>query len=103
MERKKKNSNVIFMEVKVLVNEKNVVELELVDGEQALAQFIAEKLNQDKDVDFASFKVEHPILGSPKLYVRTKKGVAAKLVLAKIEEVKNEIADFKKQFISISK
>jgi DNA-directed RNA polymerase subunit L len=91
------------MEVKVLLNEKNVLELELVGSDQSLSQLISERLNQDKDVEFASFKVEHPLLGSPKLYVRTKKGDASKLVLEKIEEIKNELADFRKQFNEISK
>ncbi len=90
------------MEVKVLLKEKNVIELELSSIDQSLAQLISEKLNQDKDVEFASYKVEHPLLSSPKLYVRTKKGDASKLVLEKISEVHKELADFRKQFEEIS-
>jgi len=90
------------MEVKILLNEKNVLEMELKDADQSLAQLIATKLNEDKDVEFASYKMEHPLLSSPKLYVRTKKGDAAKLVLSKLEEIKKEVADFKKQFLDIS-
>jgi DNA-directed RNA polymerase subunit L len=91
------------MEVKVLTNEKNVLELELVGSDTSLAQLISERLNQDKDVEFSSFKVEHPLLAHPKLYVRTKKGDASKLVLEKIEEIKKELADFRNQFTEISK
>jgi DNA-directed RNA polymerase subunit L len=91
------------MEVKVLVNEKNTIELQLGGMDQSLAQLLAEKLNEDKDVEFASYKVEHPITEAPKLFVRTKKGDAAKLVLEKLEEIKAELADFRKQFLDISK
>ncbi len=93
----------VFMEIKVLVNEKNVIELELAGADQSLAQIIAEKLNKDKDVEFASYKVEHPILGLPTLYVRTKKADASKIVLETLEGIKKELADFKKQFADISK
>jgi len=91
------------MEVKILVNEKNVLEMELGDADQSLAQLLAEKLNDDKDVEFASYKVEHPLIGTPKLYVRTKKGEPVKLVLEKLEEIKGELSEFRKQFSDLVK
>ncbi|MCI0503776.1 DNA-directed RNA polymerase subunit L [Candidatus Micrarchaeota archaeon] len=91
------------MEVKILTNEKNVLEMELRGADSALAQLLAEKLGEDKDVEFASSKVEHPLVGEPKLYIRTKKGEPAKLVLEKLEEVKKEVTDFRAQFKDIVK
>ena len=93
----------IFMVVKILVNKDNVLELELGGVDHSLAQFLAEKIGEDKDVEFASYKLEHPIVAEPKLYVRMKKGDAMKLVLEKLEEVKKEVTDFKTQFASIVK
>ncbi|MFH0736994.1 MAG: DNA-directed RNA polymerase subunit L [Candidatus Micrarchaeota archaeon] len=91
------------MDAKVLSNEKNTLEMELTGMDQSLAQLLAEKLNQEKDVEFASYKVEHPLLGNPKLYVRTKKGEPAKLVLEKLDEMKKELLGFKEQFTQIVK
>ncbi|MFN7991166.1 MAG: RpoL/Rpb11 RNA polymerase subunit family protein [Candidatus Micrarchaeia archaeon] len=91
------------MEVRILVNEKNTIELEFVDGDQSLAQLLAEKLNSDKDVEFASYKVEHPLVGHPKVFLRTKKGEPAKLILEKLSEIKSEVAEFRKQFSDIVK
>ncbi len=91
------------MEVKILINEKNTMELEMVGGEQSLAQLLAERLNEDKDVDFASYKVEHPIVGNPKVYVRTKKGEPGKIVLEKLAEIKKELEEFRSQFSDIVK
>ncbi len=93
----------VFMEVKILTNEKNVLEMELRGADSALAQLLAEKLGEDKDVEFASSKVEHPLVGEPKLYIRTKKGEPAKLVLEKLEEVTQEVTDFRAQFKDIVK
>jgi DNA-directed RNA polymerase subunit L len=91
------------MEVKILVNEKNTLEMEFVGADQSLAQLLAEKLNSDKDVEFASYKVEHPLVASPKLILRMKKGDPAKLILEKLAEIKSEVAEFKKQFLDITK
>ncbi len=91
------------MDVKILVNEKNTLEMDLSDTDQSLAQLLAEKLNADSDVEFASYKVEHPLVACTKLFVRTKKGDPAKLVLEKLEEIKSEVAEFRSQFIQITK
>jgi len=91
------------MEVKVLLNEKNTLELELGNADQSLGQMLAEKLSAEKDVEFAASKVEHPLVGSVKLIVRTKKGDPAKLVLEKLDEVKSEVSDFRKKFMEITK
>ncbi len=91
-----------MMEVNILVKEKNVLELELVGVDQSLAQMISEKLNTNKDVEFASFKLDHPTQSQPRLYVRTKKTDPSKLVLEAIADVKKEIEDFRGQFADIS-
>lgn len=90
------------MEVRIIVNEKNTLEMELIGADQTLAQLLAEKLTGDKDVEFASYKVEHPLMANPKMLVRTKKGDPAKIVLAKLEEIKSEVSEFRKQFLDIS-
>jgi DNA-directed RNA polymerase subunit L len=91
-----------IMDVKIILNEKNVLEIEL-DTDHSLAQVLAEKLNQDKDVDFAAYKVDHPMVAKPRLYVRTKKGDPTKIVLEKVKELKKEVAEFRKQFVDIVK
>ena len=91
------------MEVKVITKEKNVLELEFDGADQSLAQVLAQKLNDDKDVEFAAYKLEHPLIAQPRLVVRTKKGDPSKLLLSKLKELKDEVADFKKQFLEIAK
>ncbi len=89
------------MAIKVLVNEKNVLELDLGDMDQSLAQLLAEKLSADSSVEFAAYKMDHPVYATPRLYVRTKKGEPSKVVLEKIEEVRKEIGEFKEKFSKI--
>ena len=91
------------MEIKILVNEKNMLEMELTDIDQSLAQLLAEKLSAEKSVEFAAFKLEHPMIANPKIIVKTKKGDPEKLVLEKLEEIKKEVKDFKTRFLEIAK
>lgn len=91
------------MDVRTLINEKNVLELELGGVDQSLAQLLTEKLNENNDVEFASYKVEHPLISSPKLYVRTKKGEPIKVVLETLNEIRKDVAEFREQFKSIVK
>lgn len=91
------------MDIKILTSEKNTLEMELGGVDQSLAQLIAEKLNEDSSIEFAACKMEHPLIGSPKLFVRTKKGDSTKLVLEKLEEIKKDLTTFKNEFLSITK
>ncbi len=92
-----------MMAVKIITNEKNVLEIELEGMDQALAQLLAEKLNADSSVEFAAFKVDHPLISKPHVYVRVKKGDPAKLVLVKLDEIRNELSEFRDKFSSIVK
>jgi DNA-directed RNA polymerase subunit L len=86
------------MEIKMLKNEKNVAEFEMVGADIALPQLLVAKLNGEKDVEFAAFKKEHPLVGHPIVIVKTKKKDALGLVMDKVEEIKEEVEEFKKQF-----
>lgn len=86
------------MEVKFIKKEKDFVEIEFVGADIAIPQLIVAKLNEDKGVEFAGFKKEHPIVGNPKITVKSKKKDAAAIVLEKIEEIEAEVEEFKKSF-----
>jgi len=91
------------MTIKIIRNEKNVLEIDLGEIDQSLARVIAEKLNETKGVEFAACKVQHPVVGTPYLVVKTKGADPAGLVTKKLEEIKKEVTEFKKQFSDIAK
>lgn len=91
------------MTVKILKSEKNILEIDLGEIDQSIAQLIVEKLNETKGVEFAACKVAHPVIGTPYLIVRTKGANPVGLVSKKLEEIKKEIGEFKKQFSEITK
>ena len=91
------------MTIKILKNEKNVLEIDLGDVDSSIAQILSERLQNTKGVEFVACKVTHPVIGTPHLIVKTKTADPVKLVTKEIEAVKKEVEDFKKQFSDIVK
>ncbi len=84
------------MEINLLKKEKKEIEFELGGGEDTtLAELIVFKLNQVPDVEFAAYKIEHPLVECPRIYVRTKKGDPAKVIEKVLDGLKKEVAEFR--------
>ncbi len=75
-----------------------MVEIEITDCDGAIPRMLVEELNKDKDVEFAAYKKDHPALAWPRVVLRTKKADPLELIIEKLENIKEEIADFQKQF-----
>ncbi len=87
-----------MMEIKMLKKEKKEIEFELgADQDTTLAEILVFKLNQNSDVEFAAYKIDHPLLNGPKIILKTKKGDPVKVIEKAIDELKKEIADFRAQ------
>ncbi|HLD60310.1 MAG TPA: RpoL/Rpb11 RNA polymerase subunit family protein [Candidatus Bilamarchaeaceae archaeon] len=86
------------MEMEVTKNEDKQLEIRLKDVDVIVLKLIVEKLNGIKDVEFAACTVEHPLLGTQKLFVKTKKGEPSKLIEKVIEELKTEVNKFSSNF-----
>lgn len=91
------------MTIKILKNEKNVLEIDLGEVDHSIAQVVAERLQETRGVEFAACKITHPVVGTPHLIVKTKTANPVNLVTKQLEEIKKEVADFKKQFSDITK
>src|SRR3989338_6880649 len=84
------------MEIKVLAQEEDYIELELVGEEQGFANALRELLINDRNVVFAAYRVDHPQISSPRLMVRTKSGsplVAIKDAVKKLKKYSSEFHD----------
>lgn len=86
------------MEIKILKNEKTELEVEFIGADTSIPQLLVARLNEDKSVEFAGFKKEHPIIGNPKVILKTKKKEPAAVLLEKLEEIKAEVETLRKEF-----
>lgn len=86
------------MEVKILNYEKNVLEFEIDGVEYTIPELLTGKLSANESVEFVSYKVEHPLIGRPRIIVKTKNKNALDVTLDALDEIKKDIAEFKKAF-----
>ncbi len=80
------------MELRILSQEKNELEVEVLGENETLLNPVKQALLADKDVEFAEYIIEHPQLSVPKIFVRTKGNTKPETVLKRT--IKSLIAEF---------
>ncbi|MEW5996319.1 MAG: DNA-directed RNA polymerase subunit L [Candidatus Micrarchaeota archaeon] len=83
------------MELKIISVADKEVEFEIVGGEYTLAELLTSRLNGKKEVEFASYRVAHPLVSNPRIYVRVSSGKALTLITDTLEELREEVAAFR--------
>lgn len=78
------------MEVAVKKETKKEFELEVIEDNTILNP-LKQRLLMNKDVEYAEWSVDHPLLSNPTFYVRVKKGEAKEAVKKAIQELKEDI------------
>jgi len=91
------------MDIKVLAQEENYIELELTDEEQGFANALRELLINDKNVEFAAYRVDHPQLSPPRLMVRTKSGSPLAAIKDAVKKLKKFSSEFNDEIKSAKK
>jgi DNA-directed RNA polymerase subunit L len=83
---------VVFLEIKISKKGENEVEIELGGEDHSFPNLLREALIQDKTVEFASYSLGHPQLGTPKLYVRTKGSKPEKALKDALKSTRKDIS-----------
>ena len=83
------------MELKIISAGEKEVEFEIIGAEYTLAELLTTRLNEKKEVEFASYRVAHPLISSPHIYVRVSSGKALTLISETLDELKEEVASFR--------
>ena len=83
------------MELKIISAEEKEVEFEIVGGEYTIAELLTSRLNDKKEVEFASYRIAHPLVANPRIYVRVSSGKALNLISETLDELKDEVAAFR--------
>ncbi len=92
------------MELRILSQSKNELEVEVLGENETLLNPVKQALLADKDVEFAEYIIEHPMLSIPKIFVRTKGSVKPETVLKRtIKSVIGEYDAFETAFVAALK
>lgn len=62
------------MEIKIVSESDNWIELEVTGEDPALLDALSELLQESDGVEYAGFRIDHPLTGKMFLIVRTKQG-----------------------------
>ena len=81
----------VASETKLLKQEKNYIELDAGDCDISVPAMVREYAAEDGDVGFASCIREHPVIGTPRLTLRTEKKDAAKVVSDSIKKARKAL------------
>jgi len=83
------------LELKIMSSGDKELEFEIVGGEYTIAELLTSRLNEKKDVEFASYNIAHPLVSNPRVYVRVSSGKALSLVSETLEELSAEVKAFR--------
>ncbi len=85
------------MEIEVIKNEREYLEVALTgaDVEIGFPNALKEILLEDKDVEFAACRQDHPLVAPPVLMVRVSEGTALSALRSAIKKLRKQAADFK--------
>lgn len=59
------------LKVKILKSTDNSIEMEIEGEDHTLCNALCKELFNDKSIVFASYHIDHPLVGKPRLYVQT--------------------------------
>lgn len=91
------------MQLNFRQNEPHYIEVEFNGEDYAFPDALREILLGKKDVEFVACRMEHPQVGFPILYLRTKTKKAIDLLEEAAAELKEQIGDFKSALKSAKK
>lgn len=92
------------MELRVITQEKNELEIEVLGENETLLNPIKQALLADKDVEFAEYIIEHPTLSVPKVFVKTKGNTKPETVLKRtIKDLVAQFDAFEDAFLAAAK
>ncbi len=84
------------MKLNIIEDEPKSLIIEFEGTDRGVAEIIKEKLQNKNGVDFAAVTKTHFEVGNPRLIVKSEKN-PKKLVLDAIEEIKEDLKEFKSQ------
>lgn len=83
------------MEIEILKSEKDYVEIALKGEEYGLANMLKELLLEDPKVEFAAYRMDHPVVASPVLAVRTSEGSPLAAIKSAVKKLKKQATEFR--------
>lgn len=87
------------MKLKILKEKNETMEIEIEGERHGFPNALVSSLQSDSSVELAAYKVEHPLIGNPKIIIKVKKGKDPRQALkAAAESLSKDLKEFDKKF-----
>lgn len=87
--------------MRVIKRTENHLELEIEGEDHTLCTLLKKALLNDENVVFAGYKIDHPLLSNPKIYITTNQGLPPEDALrGAIERLKGTLTEISNLFFS---
>ena len=86
------------MEIKILKEEKNKIEFEVVGEDHTLCNSIRDELWNQDDVEISAYNIKHPLISNPVMLVEVSKGDPRKALLSAVAGLRKKVKEIKDNF-----
>ncbi len=88
------------MKIRVVKRTENHLELEVEGEDHTLCNLIKKALLEDENVVFAGYKIDHPLLSNPRIYVTTNQETSPEEALKNaVNRLKDTLTNLKATFV----
>jgi DNA-directed RNA polymerase subunit L len=91
------------MKIRILEKSEKSLKIEILGEGHTFCNLLRDSLLRNPDVEFAAYRIDHPLVSNPVLYVRTRGGRPEEALKRAAEDVVATLEDFKKVFNSALK
>jgi DNA-directed RNA polymerase subunit L len=88
------------MKVRILERGERSLKIEIIGEGHTFCNLLRDFLLRNPDVEFAAYRIDHPLVSNPVFYVRTKDGRPEEALRKAAEDMVVALEDFKKIFSS---
>ncbi len=85
------------MKISIIKKESKELVLEFSENDLTIPELVADKLNENEDVQFAGVSLEHPEVGRPQLVLKTDKKKALDVLNKALDDIEEDFSDLKSQ------
>ena len=86
------------MEIKILKEEKNKVEFEIIGEDHTLCNSIRNELWNQDTIDAVAYNIKHPLVSNPVMLVETNKGDPKTAVSNAVDSLKKQVKELRDTF-----
>ncbi|MEM4978762.1 MAG: DNA-directed RNA polymerase subunit L [Candidatus Nezhaarchaeales archaeon] len=91
------------MKIRILEKSEKSLRFEIIGEDHTFCNILRDFLQRNPDVEFAAYRIDHPLVSNPVFYVKVKSGKPEDVLKKAVEEIISALEDFKAMIKSAMK